>query len=87
MTKLKLTKNIIHWLLLVVIIVYLISGFGITEFRVVEALTSGLLTKKLSFKIHDYVLAPLLILLSLHMFMSLFSRLLWKVSGKSIVAR
>lgn len=87
MDKLTLTKNIIHWLLLVMIIVYLISGFGITEYRTVEALTLGLLTKKLSFQIHDYILTPSLILLFLHVFIPLFSRLLQKVSGKSIVAR
>ena len=78
MAKLKLTKNITHWLLLVVIIVYLISGFGISEFRTVEALTSGLLTKSLAFKMHDVLLIPLLVLLSLHIFMSSFSRFLRK---------
>jgi len=78
MAKLKLAKNITHWLLLVVIIVYLVSGFGITEFRTVEALTLGLLTKSLAFKMHDVLLIPLLVLLSLHIFMSSFSRLLRK---------
>ena len=78
MDKQKLVRKITHWLLLVVIIVYLISGFGITEFRTVEALTSGLLTKSLAFKMHDVLWIPLLVLLSLHIFMSSFSRLLRK---------
>jgi len=40
-----LFKRIIHWLLAVLIIIYLVTGFGITEFRIVETLTLGLLTK------------------------------------------
>ena len=76
--KERLIRKITHWLLLVVILLYLVSGFGITEFRVVETLTLGLLTKSLAFKMHDVLWVPLLILLVLHMFMPSFSRLLRK---------
>ena len=34
----RLMKGTIHWLLTVVIIVYLITGFGITEYRIVDPL-------------------------------------------------
>ena len=74
----RLIRKITHWLLLVVILLYLVSGFGITEFRVVETLTLGLLTKSLAFKMHDVLWLPLLILLVLHMFMPSFSRILRK---------
>ena len=79
MAKQRLIRKITHWLLLVVILIYLVSGFGITEFRVVEALTLGLLTKSLAFKMHDVLWLPLLILLVLHMFMPSFSRLFRKL--------
>jgi len=46
---------------------------------VVEALTLGLLTKSLAFKMHDVLWLPLLILLVLHMFMPSFSRLFRKL--------
>jgi len=62
----NLTRRVIHWLLFAVIIIYVISGLGITEYRIVESLTFGLLTKSLAFKIHDILLIPCLVLLSLH---------------------
>jgi len=66
MTNQRLVKVTIHWLLTVVIIVYLITGFGITEYRIVEPLTFGLLTKSLAHKIHMNLEIPLIILLILH---------------------
>jgi len=71
----NLSKRIIHWLLAVVIIVYVITGLGITEFRTVESLTFGLLTKSLAFKIHDSLLIPFLILLILHICFSSLTKL------------
>jgi hypothetical protein len=62
----RLTKGTIHWLLTVVVIVYLITGFGITEYRIVESLTFGLLTKSLAQKIHLNLEIPFIILLVLH---------------------
>ena len=65
-TSYDLVKRTVHWLLLVVAIVFLITGFGITEFRTVETLTFGLLTKSLALKIHDILWIPFVILLILH---------------------
>ncbi len=62
----RLFKKIIRWVLLIVILMYAITGFGITEFRTVEAVTFGLLTKPLSFKMHDYLIYPMAVLLFLH---------------------
>jgi hypothetical protein len=52
MVNQRLMKVTIHWLLTVVVIICLITGFGITEYRIVEPLTFGLLTKSLAHKIH-----------------------------------
>jgi cytochrome b subunit of formate dehydrogenase len=49
-------EKIVHWSLLIVIILYVVTGLGITQFRTVEALTFGLLGKNLSFVIHEYSL-------------------------------
>jgi len=46
---------------------FLITGFGITEFRTVETLTFGLLTKNLAFKIHNSLWIPFIIMLILHL--------------------
>ena len=49
----------------------MLSGFGITEFRTVETVTFGLFDKVLSFKMHEYLWIPFLVLLVLHVFLSL----------------
>ena len=67
-------RKIIHWLLAILVIIYLVTGFGITEFRTVETLTFGLLTKTLSFKIHMNLWIPFVILLGLHIFPPLIKR-------------
>lgn len=66
--KQSLAKRIVQWLLLAVIILYGITGFGITEYRAVELLTFGLLSKSLSFKIHNNLLIPFIVLLGLHIY-------------------
>jgi len=57
-----------HWLLLVAIILYVVSGYGITEFRVVERITFGLLSKPLAFRMHSILTMPFLLLLGLHIY-------------------
>jgi cytochrome b subunit of formate dehydrogenase len=66
-TSQDLVRKTIIWLLAIVIVLYLVSGFGITEFRTVETLTFGLLTKNLAFKIHNILWIPFAILLILHL--------------------
>jgi cytochrome b subunit of formate dehydrogenase len=65
-----LNKRIVNWLLALTSVIYLITGFGITQFRVVESLTFGLLTKNLAFRIHNILWIPFLILLILHISVS-----------------
>lgn len=67
-------KRIVRSLLLIVTMVYLISGFGIAEFKIVESITFGLFTKKLAFEIHEYLWIPFAVLLALHVFLPLAKR-------------
>jgi cytochrome b subunit of formate dehydrogenase len=62
----RLTAKILHWSLLAVVIVFMVSGLGITYFRVVETATFGLLTKNLAFRIHEATWIPFTVLLILH---------------------
>jgi len=66
--KSVVARRIVQALLLAVIILYLISGVGITQFRIVESATFGFLSKTLSFQIHDYLWLPFIVLLLLHVF-------------------
>lgn len=66
--KSRLAKAIVHWSLLALVVLYFVTGFGITEYRTVEALTLGLLTKAISFKVHNSLWIPFLVLLVLHIY-------------------
>ena len=70
----KVVKKTVHWLLFVFIVIYLITGLGITQYRTIEPLTFGLLSKSLSLNIHQNLLIPFLALLGLHIF---FRPILW----------
>lgn len=71
----RLTKKIVHWLFVAVIVLYGITGYGITQYRIVEQVTLGLLTKPLAFKIHDNLLIPFLVLLALHIYQMISSKI------------
>ena len=66
--KKKQVKRVTNWLLLVVVVLYIITGFGMTQFRIVEPLTFGLLHRLLAFQIHTYLWIPFLVLLVLHIY-------------------
>lgn len=70
-------RKTVRWLLLVVVILFVITGFGITEFRTVETLTFGLLAKNLAFRIHEALWIPLAVLLAAHVLYSPITRL-WR---------
>ena len=64
--QIKRIRRLIRWALVLVTITYIVSGFGITEFRTVESLTFGLLTKAWAFRIHTNLEIPFISLLALH---------------------
>lgn len=66
--KHDLAKQVVHWSLLAVLALYVVTGFGITSFRAVEFITFGLLTKPLAFKIHDALIIPFIVLIGLHIY-------------------
>ena len=66
----------VRWLLLAAILLYLVSGLSITEFRAVERLTFGLLAKDTAFRLHDALLVPFIALLILHIGLPPLVRLL-----------
>jgi len=69
MTKQQLVKKLIQWTLTALVIIYLITGFGITEYRIVEPLTFGLLTKSLAQKIHINIEIPFIVSLISHIWL------------------
>jgi cytochrome b subunit of formate dehydrogenase len=66
-----LAKKTVIWLLAIVTVLYLVSGVGITEARIVETATFGLLSKNVAFIIHDNLWIPFITLLVLHVCLQL----------------
>jgi hypothetical protein len=64
-------RRAVAWCLLVTILFYMLTGFGITYWNIVSPLTFGLLGKALSFRIHDVLWAPFLLLLVVHVTLGL----------------
>ena len=60
----------IGWLLLVLSILLVITGLGITEWRTMEAVTFGLLPKALAFQLHSLLWIPFLAVLAAHMLLT-----------------
>ncbi|KYK24234.1 hypothetical protein AYK25_09845 [Thermoplasmatales archaeon SM1-50] len=66
MKLLQTFKTLTHLLLLIVIIIFIITGLGITHYQIIELLTSGVLSKLTSYQIHSNLLIPFIVLLILH---------------------
>ena len=64
-------KKIIHWTLLGIIIIYIISGLGIVYSGIIEQITLGVLTKNLAYEIHIHLPIPFLIILIAHIILNL----------------
>lgn len=62
----KITHNVIHALLLMVIILFVLTGFGITNYQIIEPATFGVLSKLTSYQLHLNLPIPFLILLGAH---------------------
>ena len=61
-------KQAVHWSLLAVLVLYVLTGFGITAYHTVHFITFGLLSKELAFKIHDNLIIPFIVLIGLHIY-------------------
>jgi hypothetical protein len=68
---LQIIQILTHILLTIVIIVFIITGFGITNYQSVGSLTGGIFSKPTSFLLHSNLIIPFIILLILHMMFTL----------------
>ena len=59
-------RMMVRWLLFIAVLLYILSGYGISESRAVESLTFGLVTKQVAFTIHDNLIIPTALLMFLH---------------------
>jgi len=71
-------KTIIQVILLILLMLYGISGLGITETRIVGLLSFGIINKPLSFQIHNNLMIPFIVFLLLHIFFKPLYRLFFR---------
>jgi len=62
----QIIKTLTHVLLTIVIIIFIVTGFGISNYQIIESLTGGTLSKLTSYQIHSNLIIPLIILLIVH---------------------
>ncbi len=77
---LHLIKKVIAWSLLAVTLLFLLTGFGIGNSNIVTPLTLGFLGKAASFKWHEFLWIPFVILLAAHLVFNIVLKRLKKVS-------
>ncbi len=77
MNVFQIIKTLTYVLLTIVIMLFIATGFGITNYQIVESLTLGGLSKPLSFQIHTNLTIPLIILLIVHIGFTIGKKL-WK---------
>lgn len=67
----NLIRRVAAWISLATVVLYIVTGYGITQYRFVEKITFGFLDKSTFFRLHSYLIYPLLISLSIHLFFAL----------------
>ena len=76
-------KWAIAWSLLVVTLLFLLTGFGIEYSSIVAPMTLGFLGKAASFKWHEVLWIPFVILLAAHVIINLLLKRLKKVGREN----
>lgn len=66
-------KNFIRWMLFLVSFLMIVSGYGISNYRVFASLTFGLFPKIWLSQIHSFLGLPFILLLLFHIFLALKS--------------
>jgi len=70
----KQIRKIIHYGLLIIIILYVITGFGITRNNIIGPITFELLSKANATILHSYLIYPLVAFLYLHILLTIKKR-------------
>ena len=66
MDYIEIIRKLVAWCLLATALLFLLTGFGISYPQIVDPLTLGLLGKAISFRVHEVLWAPFLLLLIVH---------------------
>jgi hypothetical protein len=74
------------WALLVFIMLYFVSGFGITKSGFIYKWTGGLMHRAISFQIHDYLTIPMAFASICHVLIAVrFAMIRWHVKNMNVL--
>jgi thiosulfate reductase cytochrome b subunit len=65
----------VRWGLFALAFLLVLSGLGITEYKIITPLTFGLLGKAVSLKLHDILWIPFAVFLAAHIVLSVIGRI------------
>ena len=80
MKKYRIIKTSVDIVLMVFIVLYILTGFGVTEYRIVESVTFSVLSKPVSHIIHSNLIMPFIAILIIHILLStkkVFHKTVW----------
>jgi len=82
-TKRKL-MILVHWVFTVFTIIYILTGFGITNYQIITPMTFGFLSKASSLQLHTTLIYPFILLFTLHILLTTYKKIgrLLKKHGK-----
>jgi hypothetical protein len=63
------------WMALALLALTLLTGYGISQFRIVDRLTFGLLNKAVAYRLHHYTDVPIIVFALTHVAISVWGRL------------
>lgn len=73
-------NRILVWLTCILLVFFIVCGFGITNPLLINAMTGGVLTRSLSLHLHTTLAAPVMTLLVIHAMIGLrFNMIRWGV--------
>ena len=72
--KIRKVKRIVQYLLLVLSVLMVLTGLGITEPGIISPLTFNILGKMWSNRLHLFLWGPFMIILIIHIYLSLSKR-------------
>jgi len=68
----KKISKLVHMLLTFITLLFVLSGLGISDYRLIESITLGILTKERSFMIHSNLIEVFAVLLLLHVYLKVW---------------
>ena len=79
MNSIRIVTTLTHILLTVFIILLIITGFGISYYQIITALTGNTLSKLTSYQLHTTLIIPFIVLLIVHIAFTMGKKLKKKI--------